>query len=176
MAIFKIIFLSLYAPITSDDWHARFPLNAASQATRNTEQMRRGEVNCLFNATINDISIMYVMALKMCRQDWRRKLYLRSDSQCHRHFVGFFNMPVQAPIRDQPFIRLFREIAPFSRLLRYAEDTEDFSHLKPPASPTGAKKNRYKYLVLGSIRIPNTARPPAYKSPVITTRPQLGWY
>ena len=36
---FKIIFLSLYAPITSDEWHAWFYLNAASPAARNTEQV-----------------------------------------------------------------------------------------------------------------------------------------
>ena len=38
-ASFKIIFLSLYAPITSDECHARFHLNAASPAARNTEQV-----------------------------------------------------------------------------------------------------------------------------------------
>ena len=32
-----------------------------------------------------------------------KKLDLRSGSQRHRHFVGFFNVPVQAPTRDQPF-------------------------------------------------------------------------
>ena len=38
---FKVIFLSLslYAPITSDECHAWFHLNIASQAARNTEQM-----------------------------------------------------------------------------------------------------------------------------------------
>ena len=37
--LFKIIFLSLYAPITSDECHAWFHLNAASPAGRNTEQV-----------------------------------------------------------------------------------------------------------------------------------------
>ena len=32
-----------------------------------------------------------------------KKFDLRSGSQRHRHFVRFFNVPVQAPIRDQPF-------------------------------------------------------------------------
>ena len=32
-------------------------------------------------------------------------------SQRHRHFVEFFNVPVQAPTRGHPFKRLFREIA-----------------------------------------------------------------
>ena len=33
--------------------------------------------------------------------DWRRKFELRSGSQCHRHSVGFLNVPVQAPPWDQ---------------------------------------------------------------------------
>ena len=37
-AIFKIIFFSLHAPITSDECHAWFHLNAASPAVSNTEQ------------------------------------------------------------------------------------------------------------------------------------------
>ena len=36
---FKIIFLSLYAPITSDECHAWFHLNAASPAVRNVEHV-----------------------------------------------------------------------------------------------------------------------------------------
>ena len=36
---FKSIFLSLYAPITSDECHAWFHLNAASPAARNAEQV-----------------------------------------------------------------------------------------------------------------------------------------
>ena len=36
---FKSIFLSLYAPITSDECHAWFHLNAASPAVRNVEQV-----------------------------------------------------------------------------------------------------------------------------------------
>ena len=32
-----------------------------------------------------------------------KKLDLRSGSQRHRHFVGFFNVPVLAPTRDHPF-------------------------------------------------------------------------
>ena len=36
---FKSIFLSLYAPITSDECHAWFHLNAASPAVKNAEQV-----------------------------------------------------------------------------------------------------------------------------------------
>ena len=38
-----------------------------------------------------------------CAGGLKKKLDLRSDSQRHRHFVGSFNVPVQAPTRDHPF-------------------------------------------------------------------------
>ena len=60
------------------------------------------ELNWLFNVTINDISVIYVTALR-CAGGLKKKLDLRSGSQRHRHFVGFFNVPVLAPTRDQPF-------------------------------------------------------------------------
>ena len=54
-----------------------------------------------------------------------KKFDLRSGSQRHRQFVGFLNVSVQARIdTGPPFIRLFQETAPFSRLLRHAGDTE----------------------------------------------------
>ena len=59
-------------------------------------------MNWLFNVTINDISAIYVTAHR-CAGGLKKKLGLRSGSQCHRHFVGFFNVPVQAPTQDQPF-------------------------------------------------------------------------
>ena len=54
-----------------------------------------------------------------------KKLYLRSGSQRHWHFVGFFNVPVLHRHGITLFIRLFRETAKLSRLLRHAGDTED---------------------------------------------------
>ena len=62
----------------------------------------RGEANWLFNVTINDISVIYVTAHR-CAGGLKKKLDLRSGSQRHRHFVEFFNVPVLAPTRDQPF-------------------------------------------------------------------------
>ena len=56
----------------------------------------------LFNVTINDISVIYVTAHR-CAGGLKKKLDLRSGSQRHRHFVGFFNVPVPAPTRDYPF-------------------------------------------------------------------------
>ena len=59
-------------------------------------------LNWLFNVTTNDISVIYVTAHR-CAGGLKKKLDLRSGSQRHRHFVGFFNVPVLAPTRDQPF-------------------------------------------------------------------------
>ena len=42
----------------------------------------------------------------------------------HRHFVGFFNVPVLAPTRDQPFYTVIPTHRPFSRLFDHAGDTE----------------------------------------------------
>ena len=56
----------------------------------------------LFNVTYNDISVIYVTAHR-CAVGLKKKLDLRSGSQRHSHFVGFFNVPVQAPARGHPF-------------------------------------------------------------------------
>ena len=60
------------------------------------------ELNWLFYVTINDISVIYVTAHR-CAGGLKKKLDLRSGSQRHRHFVGFFNVPGLAPTRDHPF-------------------------------------------------------------------------
>ena len=52
-------------------------------------------------------------------------MYLRSGSQRHRHFAGFLNVPVLHRHATTLFIRWFRHIAPFSRLLRHPGDTEN---------------------------------------------------
>ena len=57
-------------------------------------------MNWLFNVTINYISVIHVTAHR-CAGGLKKKLDLRSGSQRHRHFIGFFNVPVQAPTRDQ---------------------------------------------------------------------------
>ena len=70
--------------------------------TKLSEVMMLLLLNWLFNVTINDISVIYVTAHR-CAGGLKKKLDLRSGSQRHRHFVGFFNVPVLAPTRDQPF-------------------------------------------------------------------------
>ena len=74
-----------------------------------------------------------------CAGRQKEKLYLRSGSQRHRHFVGFFNVPALHRHGTTLFIRWFRHTAPFSRLLRHTGDTEDvqYSRLKSPASWRG---------------------------------------
>ena len=59
-------------------------------------------LNWLFNVTIKDISVIHVTAHR-CAGGLKKKLDLRSGFQRHRHFVGFFNVPVLAPTRDHPF-------------------------------------------------------------------------
>ena len=57
---------------------------------------------------------------------------------CHRHFVGFFNVPVLAPTRDHPFYTVIPTHRPISRLLRsrwgYGGHIIDFT----PRALTGA--------------------------------------
>ena len=61
-----------------------------------------GKVNWLFNVTINDISVIYVTAHR-CAGVLKKKLDLRSSSQRHRHFIGFFNVLVQAQTQGHSF-------------------------------------------------------------------------
>ena len=84
----------------------------------------RCEVTWLFNVTINDISVISMTAHR-CAGGLKRTLDLRSGSQRHRHFAGFFNVPVQTPTRDQPFYTVIPTHRTISRLVRHAGDTED---------------------------------------------------
>ena len=66
----------------------------------------------MFNVTINDISVIYVTAHR-CAGGLKKKLDLRSGSQRHRHFVGFFNVPVLEPTRDHPFYTVIPKVIDF---------------------------------------------------------------
>ena len=70
-----------------------------------------------------------------------KKLHLRSGSQRHRHFVGFFNVPVQAPTRGHPFYTVLpthRPIySPFTTRLGYGERILDLN----PRRPHGGQSN-----------------------------------
>ena len=84
-------------------------------------------MNWLFNVTSNDISVIYVTAHR-CAGGLKKKLKLdlRSGSQRHRHFVGFFNVPVLAPTRDHPFLYGDSDTPPhLVAFYDHAGDTED---------------------------------------------------
>ena len=90
------------------------------------------EWNWLLNVTCNDISVIYVTAHR-CASGLKKKLNLRSGSQCHRHFVGFFS--VRAPARGHPFYS-YSEKPPY--LVAFYDTLgirRTYSHLKPPGSP-----------------------------------------
>ena len=70
------------------------------------------EWDWLLNVTCNDISVMYV-TVHRCAGGLKKKLDLRSGFQRFRHFVGFFNVPVQAPARGQPFYGYSEKPPPF---------------------------------------------------------------
>ena len=93
-------------------------------------------MNLLFNVTINDISVIYVTAHRCA--GGMKKLDLRSGSQRHRHFAGFFNVPVLAPTRDHPFntvIPTHHPIkSPFTITLGIRRT---HSRLNPPPPPPG---------------------------------------
>ena len=69
-----------------------------------------------------------------------KKLYLRSGSQRHRHFAGFFNVPILHRHGTNLFIQWFRHTAPISRLSRHAGDTEDVFSSWTPGVLTGVKQ------------------------------------
>ena len=84
-----------------------------------------------FNITGNNISVIY-MAAHRCTVGLK-KLDLRLGFQRYRHFVGFFNMPVQATTMGPPFLWLFWETAPFqSPFTTRMGIPRTYSHLKHP--------------------------------------------
>ena len=54
--------------------------------------------------------------------DWRRLTYGRAPNATDV-FVGFFNVPVQAPTRGQPFYTAMPNLAPFYDTLVVRRDT-----------------------------------------------------
>ena len=84
---------------------------------------------------IEDLSlsllVFYVTSTILQLYMWRhicagrlKKLDLRSGSQRHRHFLGFFNVPVLHRHGTTLFIGWFRHTAPFSCLLWHTGDTQ----------------------------------------------------
>ena len=86
-------------------------------------------VYLLFNVTFNGIVVIYVTAHRCA--GGLKKFDLRSGCQRHRHSVGFFNVPVQAPTRDQPLYGCSEKPPLFDTL----GIQRTYSHLKSLGSP-----------------------------------------
>ena len=96
----------------------------------------------VFYVTCKDILVICVTA-QMC------KLYLRSGSQRHRHFAGFFNVT----LLHRHFLYGHSDTPPFSRLLRHARGTENVFLTWTPGVLTGVNMLKYHsiFLVLRPI-------------------------
>ena len=111
------------------------------------------ELNWLFNVTIYDISVIYVTAHR-CAGGLKKKLDLRSGSQRHRHFVGFFNVPVLAPTRDQPFYTVIPTHRPhLVAFYDHARDTEVHILDLTPRALTGVIWVDWWQFVLGHLDV-----------------------
>ena len=62
----------------------------------------------------------------------KKNLKLRSGSQRHRHFVGFLNVPVQAPTWGHPFYTVFSSPVPKARV--------SYCHSKPSVRPSVVRR------------------------------------
>ena len=70
-----------------------------------------------------------------------KKMDLRSGSQRHSHFVGFFNVPIKSTDTGQIFLRLFRETAKFqSPFTTRMGIRRTYSRLKPQCPHGGGLK------------------------------------
>ena len=72
-----------------------------------------------------------------CAGGLKKKLYLRSGSQCHRHFAGFFNVPVQVPTRGQPFYGYSEKLPHLVAFYDMLGMQRTYSQLNFPGIPMG---------------------------------------
>ena len=90
------------------------------------------------------LGVWYVTAYR-CVGGLKKKLDLRSGSQRQRHFVGFFNVPVQAPTRGHPFLHGYLEKPP--HLVAFYDTLgirRTHSRLNPPPCPHGGKLMKWR--------------------------------
>ena len=113
----------------------------------------------LFNVTINDISVIYVTA-HTCRCAGGLKLDLQSDSQRNRHLEGFFNMPVQALTRGDPFYTVIPRnrptLSPFTTHRGYGGHILD---LTPGVLTGGYLITKWKYKNIFDFHSPTPPSP-----------------
>ena len=67
----------------------------------------------------------------ICEGGLKKKLYIRSGSQHHRHFAGFFNVPVLHGYGTTLFIRWFRHTTPLVAFYDTLGIRRTYSRLKP---------------------------------------------
>ena len=121
----------------------RMFLNRASPRIDTWPTFLRG----VCNATCNDISVKHVTAHRCA--GGLKKLYLRSGSQRHRHFVGSFNVLVQAPARGHPFYGYSEKPPHAVAFYKTHGIRRTYSHLKVilkigPLYPRARRKMRLK--------------------------------
>ena len=76
------------------------------------------------------------MTAHKCEGGLKKKFDLRSGFQRHRHFIGFFNVPVQAPTRGRPFYTVIPRNHP--HLVAFYDTLgirRTHSRLNPPPPP-----------------------------------------
>ena len=115
----------------------------AHECNKQQELSEDSEWDWSFNVTCNDISVIYVTAHR-CAGGLKKKLDLRSGSQRYRHFVRFFNVPVQAPTRGHHFYGYSEKLPYLVAFYDTLGIPRTYSHLKPPGSPWGDNKVRWR--------------------------------
>ena len=106
--------------------------------------MSESEIRCL---TSHATFQLYMLRHSYICADGLKKFDLRSGSKRNIHFVGFFNVPVQAPTRGQPFYGYSEKPFHFSRLLRHALGQGGHILHLTPGSPREVNVEEYTCIV-----------------------------
>ena len=106
-----------------------------------------GLVYLLFYVTFNDITVIYVTYGTYSRRadGLKKKVGHTVGLPCHKNFVGFFNVPAQAPIRGRPFYGYSEKPPHFSRLSRRTLEYEGPILVLHPRVPTWTCFRRVKH-------------------------------
>ena len=87
----------------------------------------------VFYVTCDDISVIYMTAQMYRRTEEEVDVVPTVGLPRHRHFVGFFNVPVLHRHGTNLFIRWFRHTAPLVAFYDTLGIRRTYSRLKPPA-------------------------------------------
>ena len=135
--------------------------------------MTNNWVEWLFNVTCNEISVIYVTAHR-CACGLKKKLNLRFGSQRHKHFAGFFNVPVQAPTRGHPFYGYYEKPPHLIAFYDTLGIRRTNSHLKPPRPPRGNMTNN-DICSDAALTLTNAFTPPNERLPKIILDYTTSW-